>query len=130
MSERKRENAAQAAKNKDQTKTKENQTKEGKVQQSNDNSGSMDSSVFDESAARSVVDKDLADFFASYFNDDKTTQLSTKPTSTTTTTVSIIRKLKVLRPGTLTPRAQPEKYPSTRLSRSRLSSLQSLRFLC
>ena len=99
MSERKRENAAQAAKNKDQTKTKENQTKEGKVQQSNDNSGSMDSSVFDESAARSVVDKDLADFFASYFNDDKTTQLSTKPTSTTTTTVSIIRKLKVFRPG-------------------------------
>jgi len=84
MSERKRENAAQAAKDKDQKKNQK-----GNNEKSNDVSDSEEiekTGAFDESAARSVVDKDLADFFASYFNDEKTTLASAKPTTAATTT--------------------------------------------
>ena len=89
MSERKRENAAQAAKDKDQ---KKNQKGNNEKSNAVSDSGEIEKTgAFDESAARSVVDKDLADFFASYFNDEKTTLSSTKPTSaaTTSSTVSL-----------------------------------------
>ena len=87
MSGRKRENAAQAAKDKDQKKNQK-----GNNEKNNDvsDSGEVEKTgAFDESAARSVVDKDLADFFASYFNDEKTTLAAAKPTTAATTTSTV-----------------------------------------